>query len=126
MNSSHGMSQLYGSRLLRHEQASVPVSTHILYWLSFSDLIASVQFFYAGITDAIGRSIDCPASRALACNGPPCQLFAASLQFFFLAAVFWTGSLAVNLQRSVLDSVYSLLGNDTQFMRGLHVAIWGM
>ena len=108
---------MYGSLLLHPGQSSVPASTHMLYWISFSDLMLSVNYLSGALTDLIDGD--------RVCGGITCKLIAAHGQFFSYTTVLWSGSLALNLQRTVVRPQYMCLGDDVRLMRWLNVSIWG-
>lgn len=84
-----------------------------VYWLSVADLAASVFFVIDGSTDS-----SCTSSSSF------CTLKAAGSQFFGLAAILWTGSIALNLDLTVLRHARIAQQVD-RLMRRLHAGVWG-
>lgn len=92
-----------------------PLILSLLYWLSISDLISSLTY----IVDGLSIKTELHACE----TNLVCTLSATVLQASSLAAILWTGSIALNLHFGlVLQSKISRLPH--VLLRRLHIGIW--
>lgn len=94
---------------------------HIICNLSIADLVASLVFIVDGLA---------PTGDLRVCtNGTTapglCQLNAAGAQLFGLAAVLWTGCIALGLHLGVLRRSKLALATPDKLIRQMHFAVWG-
>jgi hypothetical protein len=71
-----------------------PLALQLLYWLSISDIFASLTYAIDGLS---------PDSELMRCSTSTfCGAKAAAVQVFTLAAILWTGAIAANLYLGLL------------------------
>ena len=95
-----------------------PLAMKLLYWLSISDLGSSFVYIVDGAS---------PNAELMSCDRPQsfCMTKAALSQFFTLAAILWTGSIAFNLYLGLVAQ--SALSRQPEILlRYMHRVIWGI
>ncbi|KAL1525685.1 hypothetical protein AB1Y20_020534 [Prymnesium parvum] len=92
-----------------------PLVLSLLYWLSVTDLISSLVY----IIDGLSANAD-----LMSCEPFTFCVFKAMLhQTFNLAAMLWTGSIALNLHLGLVLQA-KIARQPAKFLRRLHICIW--
>lgn len=89
----------------------------IVFWLSVADLCSSLTYVVDGILPTAVLGAD-------ECRKAGCQVLAASAQFFGLAAVIWSGFVALNLYFFAILSLHLPLQQPGRYLDCLHAAAW--
>ncbi len=89
----------------------------IVFWLSVADLLSSLTYVIDGIlpTATLGAS---------ECRDSGCHLLAISAQFFGLAAVLWSGFVALNLYLFAISTHRLPREQPARYLDCLHLGAW--
>lgn len=98
---------------------------HIICSLSVADFFSSLVFIMDGLSptgelSVCRKNITSPDPNA----GAACGIFAASSQLFGLAAVLWTGALALALHLGVLRGAKIATQEPHTLLRRMHIGVW--
>lgn len=88
--------------------------------LSTADLISSLIYIIDGLSDNTGQLSECDASTSVGL----CTFNAALAQFSGLAAILWTGMIAVGLHLGVLRRSKLATEHAHRLVRWMHATVW--
>ena len=103
-----------------------PLSLQILFWLSISDLCSSLIYIIDGLSPE-SELMSCGAREQplLAGEFTYCSVKAATIQFFTLAAILWTGAVASNLHLGLVAQS-RIARKPQQLLMYMHCCVWGI